>query len=94
MFEPNDEILKNLLRIYTAEALRRWEKRIEILTITILDDYNDDRNTVGIAIEYTIRNSHIKGSYVYPFVREGMPTESLYTGSEQRRMNNAGQVVL
>lgn len=94
VFEPNDEILKNLLRIYTAEALRRWEKRIEILTITILDDYNDDRNTVGIAIEYTIRNSHIKGSYVYPFVREGMPTESLYTGSEQRRMNNAGQVVL
>ena len=93
VFEPNDDILKNLLRIYTVEALRRWEKRIEILTVTMLDGYNDDRNTIGINIEYTIRNSHIKGSYVFPFVKEGMATSDLYTGVEQRRMLNTGSVI-
>jgi hypothetical protein len=94
VFEPNDDILKSLLRIYTVEALRRWEKRIDIVNVVMIDNYNDDRSMVGIYIEYVIRNSHIKGSYVYPFVREGMPTSDLYTGSEQRRMTTAGQVVL
>ena len=93
VFEPNDDILKNLLRIYTVDALRRWEKRVEILTVTMLDGYNDDRNIIGINIEYTIRNSHIKGSYVFPFVKEGMPTGDLYTGGEQRRMISTGSVV-
>jgi phage baseplate assembly protein W len=93
IFEPNDNILKRLLVFYTAEALERWEKRIQITRITLLDDYNDDRSTIGISIEYYIRNSHIKGSYVFPFVREGQGTSEFYTGSESRRMLNPGAVV-
>ena len=94
VFEPNDDILKQLLRIYTVDALRRWEKRIEIVDIVFLDNYNNDRNMIGISITYNIRNSHIRGSYVYPFVREGMPTGDLYTGSEQARFNTQGTVIL
>lgn len=94
VFEPNDEILKRLLRIYTAEALARWERRIEVVEVILLDNYNDDGNTVGIRVTYTIRNSHIRGSYVFPFVREGSPTEDLYTGSEVQRMNTRGTTVL
>lgn len=93
VFEPNDEILRRLLLFYTSEALKRWERRIEILRVVLLDNYNDDRNTIGVQIEYTIRNSHIRGSYVYPFVREGMPTAELYTGVEARRMSTSGMVV-
>jgi phage baseplate assembly protein W len=92
VFEPNDATLQNLLRFYTADALKRWEKRIEVLNITFIDDYNDDRNTIGISIEYTIRNSHVAGSYVYPFVREGMPTGDLYTGVEVNRMTQKGTI--
>lgn len=90
VFEPNDAALQNLLRFYTEDALRRWEKRIEILSVTLLDEYNEDRNTIGIYIEYTIRNSHVAGSYVYPFVFGGMPTNDLYTGVEVSRMSQRG----
>ena len=86
VFEPNDIILHRLLKHYTAEALQRWEKRIVISTVDIVDNLDDSGNAIGIAIQYTVRNSHIKGSYVYPFVRGGMPTDDLYTGSEASRM--------
>ncbi len=91
VFEPNDEILQRLLAFYTAEAIKRWEKRVELVRVTILDDLKD-QNTVGIYIQYTIRNSHMQGSYVYPFVREGMLTGGQYTGVEARRMLHPGSV--
>jgi phage baseplate assembly protein W len=92
VFEPNDAILKRLLVFYTSDALKRWEKRIEILNVAILDNLSSDGHTLGVHIQYRIRNSHIKGSYVYPFVREGAETGSLYTGVEATRMANRGQV--
>lgn len=90
VFEPNDAVLHRLLHLYTVEAINRWEKRIQITQVNITDNYNDDANTLGIVIEYRIRNSHIQGSYVYPFVKDGMPTGNLYTGSEARRMLEHG----
>lgn len=92
VFEPNDVKLKNLLKHYTVEALQRWEKRIKILNVILLDNLDADQNKIGISIEYKIRNSHIKGSYVFPFVREGMPTSALYTGSESRRLREPGSL--
>ena len=92
VFEPNDTILHGLLRTYTVEALRRWEKRIEILRVVLVDGYDNDQNTIGITIYYKIRNSFIEGSYVYPFVRDGMPTTDLYTGSEMHRMTQIGTI--
>jgi hypothetical protein len=92
VFEPNDAILKRLLVFYTSDALKRWEKRIEILNVAIIENLNNDGNTIGVHIQYRIRNSHIKGSYVYPFVREGQATGDLYTGVEASRMATRGQV--
>ncbi len=92
VFEPNDEILQRLLVFYTAEALKRWEKRIEILAVTIITNLDNDPNKLGVNIEYTIRNSHIRGSFVYPFVRDGMSTSDLYTGVESERMSHRGSV--
>lgn len=89
VFEPNDPILHRLLHLYTVEALNRWEKRIEITQVVLLDNL-EDRNQIGISISYRIRNSHIQGSYVYPFVFGGMPTSDLYTGIESRRLMEHG----
>jgi len=93
VFEPNDEILQRLLVHYTYEALQRWEKRIEITNVTLTTNLRGDANTIGVTIFYVIRNSHIKGSYVYPFVRGGMSTSQLHTGGEARGMNSLGEVV-
>ena len=91
VFEPNDAVLQRLLVFYTVEAIKRWEKRVELVHVSILDDLTD-QSTVGIHIQYTIRNSHVQGSYVYPFVREGMVTGDQYTGVEAERMLHPGSV--
>lgn len=92
VFEPNDLQLQGTLRFYTADALSRWEKRIEIVSIDFLQDYEDDSNTIGIRIAYVIRNSHVAGSYVYPFSLGGMPTSAQYTGREISNMTNTATV--
>jgi len=88
VFEPNDNTLKDLLSVYTAQALERWEKRIVIKDITFIDDYQE-QNTIGIRIEYTIRNSFVTGSFVFPFVLQGMETNDLYTNAQAGRDNAA-----
>jgi len=93
LFEPNDEILQRLLVHYTYEALQRWEKRISVTNVAIQAELNDDASTIGVGITYVIRNSHIQGSYVYPFVKGGMQTALLHTGSEAARMGVSGQVI-
>jgi len=86
VFEPLDGALKELLRHYTVDALARWEKRIKIEQVVLTENYESNPNAVGISIYYAIRNSHIKGSYVYPFVLGGMATTAQYTGSESNKM--------
>jgi phage baseplate assembly protein W len=90
--EPNDIILSRMLKLYTADALNRWEKRIEILQITLVQNLDRDASRIGIVIYYRIRNSHIEGSYVYPFTKEGMSTGSLITGVESARMFEHGEL--
>lgn len=92
LFEPNDIILHRMLKFYTAEALRRWEKRIEITAVSLNTDLQGDGHAIGIMIQYRVRNSYIEGSYVYPFVQSGMPSAHLYTGVEVAQMQNEGEV--
>lgn len=71
VFEPNAQVIKGLLRHHTIDALRKWEKRIEILDVTIDDsDFQKDRNTIGIAIRYRVIASQAEGNLVYPWTKE------------------------
>lgn len=92
VFEPNDVVLSRLLKVYTVEALRRWEKRIEILNVTTVNTPEDDGNAIGVVIYYRIRNTHIQGSYVFPFVKDPMPSGDLYTGVEMSRFTRHGSI--
>lgn len=65
IFEQNTLINRDLMELYTKEALRNWEKRIEVIKVEI--GSNGDSNTVPIMIYYRIIKSNIQGSYVYPF---------------------------
>ena len=70
VFEPNDDIFADTMRVYVAEALGRWEKRIILLSVDIVTDNTDfDNHTAKIVINYRIISSQRTGNYVYPFVR-------------------------
>lgn len=68
IFEPNDDILRDLLIIYIKEALTRWEPRIKVLEVDPV--VIEGGNEVPIHITYNLINTNITYNYVYPFNRE------------------------
>ncbi len=72
LFEPRDALLVGKLQQYVAEALDRWEPRIEVLSILPQLDPDSD-GAVLVEINYRIKSTHDQRSIVYPFFIE--PTE-------------------
>jgi len=65
-FEPNDQILSGLTKYFTADALKKWEKRI------LVNDVNPiiETNVVQIYIPYTVLQTNATDTFIYPFYRE------------------------
>jgi len=66
MFEPNDEVLENLLDMFIYEALEKWETRIKTVNI----DYGFDEAQVNCNVAYRILASNEIDSFIYPFYRK------------------------
>lgn len=76
VFEPNDYILKTTLKHDVSDALDRWEKRITVNDISVLNFEDDPRledHLVLIIISYKVNATQQQGSYVYPFATSAMP---------------------
>lgn len=71
LFDMNDEILEDMLKIYVLDAIEKWETRITVEDISTQRSL-DNPHQVDVIISYRINNSNIRGSYVYPFRREPM----------------------
>lgn len=65
-------VFGELADMYIREAIERWEKRIVITGVSVDTGPDSEPNTVPISIAYSIRNSNVMGSYVYPFVSSAM----------------------
>lgn len=65
LWEPNDLVLAASLRDFTADAISKWEKRIEIQDVSVVTAVD----AALILIVYRIKNSNELDSFVYPFVR-------------------------
>lgn len=53
VFEPNDEILKDLIDIEIKEAISRWENRVEVLgTSAVIDN-----NQITVEVQYKIKQT-------------------------------------
>ena len=68
VFEQNDEVLKGLIRHYAIDAIKRWEKRVEV-TCVFFDGLaeNTDRNLLLLCINYIVIRGQKEGNIVYPF---------------------------
>ena len=80
IFEPNDNVTKDLAFYYSSQALQRWEKRISISGIRFVVDATDD-TFLGIWIGYVELETGNTGSYVFPFVKDGESMSSLNIGN-------------
>jgi len=64
--EPNDLVLKALVKSELIQVITRWEKRIIPLDIKFLDATD---TSVNIFVAYQIRNTQVEDSFVFPFYR-------------------------
>lgn len=66
IFEPNDEVLEDLLGTFIYEAIRDWEKRVEYIKTT----FTQHNNVTFCEITYRVLASNEVDSFVYPFYRQ------------------------
>lgn len=67
LFEPNDEVLYDLLTLFISEALEEWEKRIKVLKVVCT---SDSETVVMCEVVYKILASNEIESYIYPFYKK------------------------
>jgi len=70
IFAPNNTITATLMDVYIKEALLKWEPRIEVTSIIVTPDKDED-NRLNIDIGYRIKTTNTKKNLVYPFYLEG-----------------------
>jgi phage baseplate assembly protein W len=69
VFEINNSTTRTLVAFHIQEALREWERRIEVIDVSADTDKND-QSKLEITINYMIRSSNRKANLVYPFYLE------------------------
>lgn len=69
LFEPRNAATISLLQEYVDEALRMWEPRIDVQSVTVTASNEFDGALVA-EIEYMIKANHDIRNLVYPFFIE------------------------
>jgi hypothetical protein len=71
VFEPNDSVLKGLIRHYVIDAIERWEKRVYVTDVAF-DDSPEivDANIIPVRISYRVIVTQVTGNLVWPFCRD------------------------
>jgi phage baseplate assembly protein W len=77
VFEPNDQVLKGLIRHYVIDAIERWEKRVYVTDVSFDDTPETvDANTIPVRISYRVIDTQVSGNLVWPFCREELAESS------------------
>lgn len=71
VFEPNNDVLKGLLRHYVIDDVERWEKRVYVTDVSF-DESTEaiDANMLLVRISYRVIDTQVEGNLVWPFCRE------------------------
>lgn len=70
VFAPMNAATKALVSHYATDALVQWEPRIDVLSVTVVEDTSDIGKLL-IDIEYRIRSTNSVFNLVYPFYLKG-----------------------
>lgn len=67
LFEPIDDVTLVLARVYTIDAIEKWEPRVSLNEV--VTSINTDANRVEIFADYVITNRNIVDSIAVAFPR-------------------------
>jgi phage baseplate assembly protein W len=66
VFEQNDDVLVGLARTYIVDAIRRWERRVELLDVKV----DAQEHTFTVNLRYHIRSTAEEDLLVLEFERD------------------------
>lgn len=70
VFAPRNAATRSLMVYYVEQALGRWEPRIDLTDVQVLDDPQHD-GALLVQINYRVKATHDERSIVYPFFLTG-----------------------
>lgn len=70
VFAPRNAATRSLMVHYIQQALGRWEPRIQVQEVRVLDD-PDHGGALLVHIDYRVKATHDERSIVYPFYLTG-----------------------
>ena len=65
LFEQNDEVLYQLLRLFIFESIKIWEKRVRFMDVT----FSQENEVVNCNISYKILATSEAFNFIYPFYK-------------------------
>lgn len=65
LFEPNDVVLMDLLKVFVIEALSKWEKRATVVGTNIWIE----GDKINVDVDFRVIASNEVGSFTFPFYR-------------------------
>lgn len=65
--EPNDDVLKSLIRQFVIDAIELWERRIKLTNIKL---ERLDHQTLNVELTYKIVATQQEDSFIFPFYTE------------------------
>ncbi|MFT3721503.1 GPW/gp25 family protein [Pseudorhodoferax sp.] len=66
LFAPNDATTRGMAESAVAEALRRWEPRIELLRVAAVSR-GDPKDVLEISVDYRVARTDSRFNLVFPF---------------------------
>lgn len=66
--EPNDNILKNIANTFIADAITRWEPRVEFVGADYIR--NDMGDSLDVELAYRIIATQQLDTFIFPFYRQ------------------------
>lgn len=62
--QKNDAVLQELARVHVADALKRWEPRVQLTSVQVTRERDGGENILAIRLRYNIISTNVPGNNV------------------------------
>lgn len=62
--QKNDAVLQELARVHVADALKRWEPRVQLTSVQVTREHDRGENVLAIRLRYNIISANVPGNNV------------------------------
>jgi len=62
--QKNDAVLQELARVHVADALKRWEPRVQLTSVQVTRERDRGENVLSIRLRYSIIDRNVPGNNV------------------------------